>query len=190
MMSVRTLAARLAGARNGARRSLVVAALAALLVGMVATPAHAARWDMYDNFESSPQNRWTITGGGHFSNHPQWAYSGSRYAYLVAWPDDDNPSVSRTFNLPSQHWRSCRVSILVRAVNHDAFVWLVAGEAGTQNEAEQAFEIRPSQGWVVMQVFPVPAGWGQSTRVTVYMAGSPFNPVDIRVDDLRVWCWT
>jgi hypothetical protein len=189
MRVLKAVAAGLAVRRNTARRSLAVAAVAALLLGAAAAPAHAASWQMFDDFEGSPWNEWTITGGGHFSHNAQWAYSGSEYAYLVVHPGGNGSKVNRTFNLPSANWRSCRVAINVRAVNNNAYVILTAQKAGAATGAQQALTLQPGQGWVAMQVFPVPAGWGQLTSVTVYL--SPvLGTADIRVDDLRVWCWT
>src|SRR5690606_17571227 len=154
-------------------------------------------WIRSDDFEGSPQNRWSFAGSGHghFSNNPQWASSGAEYAYLRTG-QNDSVRVRTTFYLPSRNMRGCTVNIEVRAVTKDARVMFFVGRPGSipaTGAVIKVVNITPSQGWQVISLTGVPFVWGQQTEFYANLLGwsQPGTGVtDIRVDDFKIQCWT
>jgi hypothetical protein len=193
-MATSQVVAALVGARKRMRRTLTVAAMAAVMIASAAAPAHAS-WGLTDGFGGNPASRWSPvsfnTGGGHFSNNPPFAHSGSWYGYRWVQSGGSNYSgIERNVTLPSGPAYFCNASIWLRAVQATALTHFQIRSAATGAVIKTALtSLSPSQGWQRVWI----GFWDVDQRNVRVLAGvqeysGQSGVADIRIDDLYITC--
>lgn len=172
-----------------------VAAVAATLVGVTATPAHASGWQLIDGFESGTAALWSFSGNpgcgfcGYISDDPWQVHGGAQAASIEAMSADSWFSAARTVHLgpAAQHRTTCSARIFVKMpagqlnfeiIDPATWTYVALTHVGTSNVNYRAVTVGSWLGGPVDVV----------VRVSVLRVGAPPTTAFAMIDDLTVSC--